>query len=58
MADHVYKPTRSPVPRPRTSEEAIANAIVKAPKSLHNLRWFEVVETRGEIEGAARRTGR
>ena len=26
------------------------NAIAKASQSLRNLRWFEVVETRGQIE--------
>jgi flavin-binding protein dodecin len=32
-------------------EDAIQNAITRAAKTLHDLRWFEVVETRGHIEG-------
>ena len=34
-------------------EEAIQNAIAKAGKSVRNMRWFEVVETRGHIEEGA-----
>jgi flavin-binding protein dodecin len=30
-------------------EDAIQSAIAKAAQSLRNLRWFEVVETRGSI---------
>jgi flavin-binding protein dodecin len=30
-------------------EDAIGNAIARAGRTLRNLRWFEVVETRGEI---------
>jgi hypothetical protein len=30
-------------------EDAIQAAIAKAAQSLRNLRWFEVVETRGSI---------
>ena len=37
--------------RPKTSiEEAASNAIAKASQSLHNLRWCEVINTRGYIE--------
>jgi flavin-binding protein dodecin len=28
----------------------IDNALARAGESLHNLRWFEVTETRGNIE--------
>ena len=31
-------------------EEAIQNAIARARKTLHGLRWFEVVETRGHVD--------
>jgi len=31
-------------------EDAVENAIVSAAKTVHNMRWFEVVETRGYIE--------
>ena len=52
MSDHVYKTIEITGSSPKGIEEAIANAIAKASKSLHNLRWFQVLDTRGEIEGA------
>jgi hypothetical protein len=33
-------------------EDAIRNAVAKASQTVRNLRWFEVVETRGHIEGS------
>jgi flavin-binding protein dodecin len=32
------------------SDEAIRTAVERASKTVHNLRWFKVVETRGHIE--------
>ena len=32
------------------SDEAVRTAIEKATKTVHNLRWFKVTETRGHIE--------
>ncbi|HEX4926437.1 MAG TPA: dodecin [Burkholderiales bacterium] len=51
MADHVYKTIELTGSSPKSIDDAIANAVAKAAKSLHNLRWFQVTETRGEIEG-------
>jgi hypothetical protein len=34
-------------------DDAVRNAINKASKSIHNLRWFEVTAVRGGIEGGA-----
>ncbi|HJO34915.1 MAG TPA: dodecin, partial [Gammaproteobacteria bacterium] len=31
-------------------EDAIRLAVSRAAKTVHNLRWFEVLETRGHIE--------
>jgi flavin-binding protein dodecin len=50
MSDHVYKLIELTGSSPTSIEDAIRNAIKKASKSLHNLHWFEVVETRGHIE--------
>ena len=51
MSDHhVYKKTEV-VGSSRTSiEEAINNALEECAKSLRNMEWFEVTETRGHIE--------
>ena len=48
--NHVYKMIELTGSSPQGLEAAIANAIAKASKTVHNLRWFQVVETRGEIE--------
>jgi flavin-binding protein dodecin len=31
-------------------DDAVRNAIARASVTMHNLRWFEVVETRGHLE--------
>jgi flavin-binding protein dodecin len=51
MSEHVYKTIELTGSSPKGLEEAIANAVAKASKTVHNLRWFQVVDTRGEIEG-------
>jgi flavin-binding protein dodecin len=51
MSDHVYKTIELTGSSPRGMEAAIANAVAKASQTLHNLRWFQVTDTRGEIEG-------
>ncbi|HWI36897.1 MAG TPA: dodecin [Burkholderiales bacterium] len=51
MSNHVYKTIELTGSSPKGLEDAIANAIGKASKTVHNLRWFQVVDTRGEIEG-------
>ncbi|MBP8252771.1 MAG: dodecin family protein [Herpetosiphon sp.] len=50
MSNHVYKKIELVGSSPNSVEEAIQNAVNKASQSLRNLRWFEVVETRGQIE--------
>ena len=50
MSNHVYKTIELTGSSPKGVEEAIRNAVAKASKTLHNLRWFQVTDTRGEIE--------
>jgi dodecin len=50
MPEHVYKIVQLVGSSDTGYEDAIRNAVAKAAKSLHNLRWFEVVETRGHID--------
>lgn len=50
MSNHIYKKIELVGSSPSSIEEAIQNAIAKAAKTVHNMRWFEVVETRGQIE--------
>ena len=50
MADHVYKTLELVGSSTAGSEDAVRTAITKAAETIRNLRWFEVVETRGHIE--------
>ena len=50
MTNHTYKKIELTGSSSVGMQEAIENAIAKASKTLHDLRWFEVVETRGHIE--------
>lgn len=52
MADHVYKVIEIVGSSAKSSDDAIQQAITKAGQSLHNLDWFEVIETRGHIVDA------
>ncbi|WP_420888109.1 dodecin [Candidatus Nitronereus thalassa] len=50
MDDHVYKVLELTGSSTTTEEDAIRNAIAKASKTLRHMRWFQVVETRGDID--------
>jgi len=51
MPDHIYKKIELTGSSTISIQAAIENAISKASKTLHDMRWFEVVETRGQIQG-------
>ena len=50
MSEHVYKKLELVGSSPNGIEDAVKNAVERAGKTLRNLRWFEVTETRGHIE--------
>ena len=50
MDEHIYKIIQLAGSSETSIEDAIQSAITKASRSLHQLRWFEVLETRGHIE--------
>ncbi|EIC30343.1 MULTISPECIES: dodecin [Methylomicrobium] len=50
MSDHVYKKIELTGSSTAGLQEAIENAIARASQTIQNMRWFEVVETRGHIE--------
>ena len=50
MSDHVYKVIELVGSSETSIEDAIQCAIERANKTVRNLRWFEVLETRGQIE--------
>jgi flavin-binding protein dodecin len=47
--DHVYKTVELTGTSRSTFEAAVKSAIRTASRTLRHLRWFEVVEVRGEI---------
>ena len=51
MSDHVYKTIEITGSSSQGIEPAIKTAITKASESLHALRWFEVTDIRGELDG-------
>ncbi|WP_118181383.1 dodecin [Paraburkholderia phosphatilytica] len=50
MSDHVYKQIELTGSSTTSSDDAVRTAIAKASKTLRNLHWFQVTETRGHIE--------
>lgn len=50
MSDHVYKHIELTGSSVKSIEDAVETAIAKAGKTLHNMRWFQVTDTRGHIE--------
>ena len=49
MSDHIYKKIELTGSSTDGIQEAIENAISKASQTIRDMRWFEVVETRGHI---------
>jgi len=51
MSDHhTYKKVDLVGSSTTSIDDAIKNAIAEAAKTIQNLEWFEVTETRGHIE--------
>jgi len=50
---HIYKKIELVGSSKVSIEDAINNAIKECSKSISNLDWFEVIETRGHIENNA-----
>lgn len=53
MSEHIYKQIELTGSSKTGIEDAVQNAIARASKTLHNLDWFQVVETRGYIQRGA-----
>lgn len=49
MSNHVYKTIELTGSSTKSIEDAIEGAIAKASRSVRNLQWFQVIETRGHI---------
>ena len=51
MTEHVYKSLELTGSSSTSSDDAIRVAIEKASESIREIRWFEVLDTRGHVEG-------
>jgi hypothetical protein len=50
MSDNVYKIIEVVGSSPTGIGDAIEKAIARAASTIHEIRWFEVTETRGHVE--------
>ena len=51
MTGHVYKSLELTGSSPKGIEDAVSHAIAKAGESVRGMKWFEVTDIRGHIEG-------
>jgi flavin-binding protein dodecin len=51
MTDHIYKIIELTGSSPESTDQAIRSAVRKAGETVKHMDWFEVVETRGSIQG-------
>ena len=49
MDSHVYKTIQITGTSPQSADDAVRIAVERAAKTVHNLKWFKVTETRGYI---------
>ena len=49
MAEHVYKMVELVGTSGASVSDAIENAITRVAATVRNVRWFEVVQVRGEV---------
>ena len=47
---HVYKHLELTGSSPTSIEDAVTRAVEKASKTVRNIQWFEVIETRGHVK--------
>jgi flavin-binding protein dodecin len=50
MQDHVYKILELVGSSEKGIEDAVQNALTRAAKTVREMKWFEIVQTRGHIE--------
>lgn len=49
MSDHVYKQVELTGSSTSSIEDAVETALSRANKTLRNIHWFNVLETRGAV---------
>ena len=53
MGNHVYKHIELTGSSTESTDDAIRTAVARASRTVRNMRWFEVCDTRGYIEDGA-----
>lgn len=51
MSEHIYKTTELVGSSTKGIQDAIEQAVARADKTIRNMRWFEMDEVRGNIDG-------
>ncbi len=50
MSDHVYKVLELSGSSAKSMDDAVRTAIEKASATVRNIKWFEVIDQRGNVE--------
>lgn len=50
MSEHIYKHLELTGSSATSIEDAVAKAIAKASETVRNIHWFQVIETRGNVD--------
>jgi len=53
MSEHIYKTIEITGSSPIDMETAVKNALTRASKSIDNLRWFHITDTRGSLKNGS-----
>lgn len=51
MSDHIYKSIELTGSSTESIEDAVSKAVARASQTVRNMRWFQVTDTRGHIDG-------
>lgn len=51
MSDHVYRITEVVGSSTESIHQAVRNGVARVSRTVRNVEWFEVVETRGAVDG-------
>ena len=51
MPNNVYKHIELTGTSSTSVEDAVQSAIARASKTVRNIRWMQIIETRGHVEG-------
>ena len=53
MSEHVYKTLELVGSSTTSADDAVKRAVARAAQTVRQLRWFQVLDTRGHIENGA-----